>query len=109
MKKLMTIGFVILSCLILSACLRPYKVEIQQGNILSEENVANVHKGMTHEQVMSRLGTPVLVTAFNPNEMIYVYSLKKGYHPVQVRRLFIYFQNGQVVDYKFEHESKSRY
>lgn len=104
-KKLLSI-IICLSCLALASCLRPYKVEIQQGNAVNEHTVAMIQRGMTREEIMNHFGTPILATSFNPNEMVYVYSLKKGYRPLQIHRLFIYFQGDHVVDYKFESEQR---
>lgn len=100
-KNLLRASTIILSCLLATAC---YKVEIQQGNLLTEQTVAQIERGMSREQVINRLGAPILVQPYHPNEMIYVYTLRKSYQPFQLRRLFIYFQNGYVSDFQFEHE-----
>jgi outer membrane protein assembly factor BamE len=106
MRKLILAVLVVFSCFSLNSCLRPYKVEIQQGNILTDETVQSIHSGMPVHEVIELLGTPVLETPFDHGQIIYVYSLKKGYHPFIVRRLFVFIENGHVVNTHFETSHK---
>ncbi|MGH8822674.1 MAG: outer membrane protein assembly factor BamE, partial [Rhodoferax sp.] len=43
----------------------PYKVEVQQGNFVSKEQVQALRPGMTREQVKQLLGTPLLTDMFH--------------------------------------------
>lgn len=97
------------SCLLLaSGCenfLKPYKLPIQQGNIVTEEKLAQLEKGMTKEQVLYLLGTPMLVDTFDKNEWFYLYRLKavkKEYN--QQKQLRVSFQNNQVAEIQNDYD-----
>ena len=51
----------------------PYKIDIQQGNFISQEMVAQLKPGMSKEQVRLALGTPLLADAFHADRWDYVY------------------------------------
>ena len=57
-----------------AACsaLTPYKLPIQQGNIVSSEAVAKLKSGMSKNQVAQALGTPLLNDLFHANRWDYV-------------------------------------
>src|SRR5437762_12257400 len=51
----------------------PYKMEIQQGNYISQEMVSQLKPGMAKEQVRVVLGTPLLTDIFHGNRWDYMY------------------------------------
>ena len=55
-----------------------YKIDVQQGNVLTQEMVSQLKPGLTKDQVRFILGTPVLIDVFHPNRWDYVYRLQKG-------------------------------
>ena len=65
--------------LLLSACsgLLPgsYRIDIPQGNLVTEEKVSAIEKGMNRRQVQRLLGSPLLVDTFNQNRWDYFYSV----------------------------------
>ena len=74
-----------------------YRV-IQQGNLIDEEQVAQLEPGMSAEQVEDIMGTPLSTNIFNPNRMTYVYSLEEYRKPLILERLIIDFENDRVID-----------
>lgn len=63
----------------LAACsLKPYRIDIQQGNVVSPEQVAQLKPGLTKEQVRFLLGTPLLVDIFHQQRWDFVYRYEKG-------------------------------
>jgi outer membrane protein assembly factor BamE len=58
----------------LGACITPFRIEIQQGNYISREAMAQVKPGMTKEQVRSILGTPLLNDIFHADRWDYVFT-----------------------------------
>ncbi|MDH3694443.1 MAG: outer membrane protein assembly factor BamE [Gammaproteobacteria bacterium] len=64
--------------LLLSGCLRPYKVDIQQGNIINAEQLEQLKPGMTRREVQYILGTPLVEDPFHADRWDYFYSLKEG-------------------------------
>ena len=55
-----------------------YKIDVQQGNVLTQEMVLQLKPGLTKDQVRFILGTPVLADVFHANRWDYVYRLQKG-------------------------------
>jgi len=78
MKKLLSV-LVVSVAVLLSACsgLLPgsYRVDIPQGNLITEEKVETVTIGMNRRQVQRTLGSPLLVDTFNQNRWDYFYSV----------------------------------
>ncbi|MFT5116829.1 MAG: outer membrane protein assembly factor BamE [Kiritimatiellia bacterium] len=72
------------SILFLSGCSnwlpKAYRIDIPQGNLVTQEKVNAVKTGMNRRQVQHILGSPLLVDTFNQNRWDYFYSVdtKKG-------------------------------
>jgi outer membrane protein assembly factor BamE len=91
------ICFCLLLCSMLSACfLRPYKFPIQQGNVLSDERIAQITPGMSETEVQYLLGTPMLNDIFHTNRWDYIFYDKPGYKEAKREHVAIYFDNGRV-------------
>ena len=65
-----------------------YKIDVQQGNVLTQEMVSQLKPGLTKDQVRFVLGTSVLMDMFHANRWDYVYWLKKGSTGTVVMRKF---------------------
>jgi outer membrane protein assembly factor BamE len=91
--------------LLLAACSSPlnsinaYKIDIQQGNVLTQEMVAQLKPGQTREQVRFILGTPLLADVFHQDRWDYAYSYRNGRTGVVDTRYFSVFfdQNNRLV------------
>jgi outer membrane protein assembly factor BamE len=69
-----------------------YKIDVQQGNVLTQEMVAQLKPGQTKDQVRFILGTPVLMDMFHANRWDYVYRLQKGSTgAVEMRKFSTFF------------------
>ncbi|HLB42557.1 MAG TPA: outer membrane protein assembly factor BamE [Gammaproteobacteria bacterium] len=97
MKKIISLTMVFL-ILILPGCslFRVHKFDIEQGNILSQENIARLRIGMTETEVKSIMGNPVLINVFTPDRLNYVYSFQKGHEKITVKRVILIFQSGKL-------------
>ena len=75
LQRVMWVGLV----LIVSACtyITPYKLPIQQGNIIVSESLAKLKSGMSKNQAAQALGTPLLNDIFHANRWDYVHYLNK--------------------------------
>lgn len=85
-------------CIALTACsnvprfFNEYKIDIQQGNVLSQEMVAQLKPGQTRDQVRFLLGTPMIADMFHQQRWDYLYSFKNGATgQVQSRRFSVFF------------------
>lgn len=69
-----------------------YKIDIQQGNVLTQEMVSQLKPGLTKDQVRFILGTPVLMDMFHANRWDYVYRFQKGgASTVEMRKFSTFF------------------
>lgn len=74
MKKIISITILAFS---LSNC-ATYKMDVQQGNALTNEVVAQLTRGMSKDEVASLLGTPLLQDNFRRDRWDYIYFAQKG-------------------------------
>jgi outer membrane protein assembly factor BamE len=88
---------VILAGLIMGGCVRSYRVEIQQGNVISAEQIEKLIPGTSRNEVRFILGTPLIEDPFHANRWDYFYSLDpaKGEQVTQYR-LSIWFENDKI-------------
>ena len=71
----------------------PYKLTIQQGNVITQEMVEKLKPGMTKAQVRFVLGSPPITDIFHANRWDYVYSVKQGSTIMEERKLALFFEN----------------
>jgi outer membrane protein assembly factor BamE len=98
---------VLISLLLLSACssnyvpalVKPYRPDIQQGNVVIESTLAQLKPGMSQEQVKFILGSPLLVDPFHPNRWDYVFRYQTGAGNVETNRITINFKDNAYTDY----------
>ncbi|WP_241687784.1 outer membrane protein assembly factor BamE [Janthinobacterium sp. 17J80-10] len=76
--------------------LSPYKIDVQQGNFISQEQLSQLKTGMTPEQVHFILGTPLLNDLFHANRWDYVFRMQKGSGDVISSRIAVHFQDNRV-------------
>ena len=87
----------------LSACgvripgLTPYKIDIQQGNYVSQEMASQLKPGMSKEQVRITLGTPLLADAFHADRWDYVYWREASDGKRETRKLTVFFSDNKLV------------
>ena len=74
----------------------PYKIEIQQGNFISQERVSQLKPGMSKEQVRSVLGTPLLAGIFHAERWDYVYWREESNGRRESHKLVIFFDDGKL-------------
>ncbi len=87
------------AALAVSACIRTYKLDIQQGNVVTQEQLDQITPGMTKREVRYVLGTPLIVDPFRDDRWDYYYSLKAGpARQVNHRRVIIVFDGDTLVN-----------
>ncbi|MBU3693651.1 MAG: outer membrane protein assembly factor BamE [Rhodocyclaceae bacterium] len=77
--------------------LKPYRINVQQGNALTQEMVAKLKPGMTRSQVRFVLGTPMVQDAFHANRWDYVYLFTEGHKATKSRRLTVIFDEDRLL------------
>ena len=86
---------IVFAALVLSACV--YRIDIQQGNLLDDEDIVQVEVGMTRSQVQFLLGTPMVADSFHRDRWDYAYYFRRGRSPDLIQRwVIVYFENDRV-------------
>lgn len=70
-----------------------YKIDIQQGNVVTQDMVSRLKPGMTRSQVRFILGTPLVADAFHPNRWDYAYRFQKAGKLTEQRHVTVVFEN----------------
>lgn len=77
---------------------RPYRMNVQQGNFLDAKDVDQVEVGMTRSQVRFLIGTPMVADPFNVERWDYVFFFKVGRTREEISsHLTIWFEEDRVV------------
>lgn len=74
-----------------------YRPDINQGNYLTPTEVANIHTGMTQQQVIYTLGTPLMTDPFGTNTWYYVFRQQPGHEPVTQETLTLTFDGNGIL------------
>lgn len=80
--------------------LKPYRVDIQQGNFVSREMVAQLRPGMTRDQVRFVLGTPLLTDIFHADRWDYDFRLAKSNGEWMSSRVSVFFEGDRLDRYE---------
>jgi len=97
LARLVVLGFLVSG--LAAGCV--YRMNIQQGNYLDPDAVAQLQNGMTRSQVRYLLGTPMVPDAFNEDRWDYLYYLKRGrLRDAEKRQLTVWFENDKVARYE---------
>ena len=76
--------------------LTPHKIDIQQGNYVTQEMVAKLKPGMSRSQVRFALGTPLIADPFHPDRWDYIYVLQKKGKVHEQRRIVVVFHDDKL-------------
>lgn len=91
MKKI-----ILVSCIVILSACSNYKLEVQQGNLITQESVSQLKRGMSKQEVTALLGTPLMQDSFNNNRWDYVFYKNKGKSSQKPQTVSLTFQNGQL-------------
>jgi outer membrane protein assembly factor BamE len=76
----------------IASVVKPFQIQVVQGNFVSREQVAYLEPGLTRQQVRDVLGTPLLASVFHADRWDYVFTLRRqGFEP-QAYRLTVFFK-----------------
>jgi len=74
-----------------------YRLDVQQGNLLEQQDIDAVKVGMTRSQVHFLLGTPVVDDPFDKDRWDYMYYFRPGKkRKVERRWVIVYFDDDTV-------------
>lgn len=79
-------------CSLTSSAFNAYKIDVPQGNVVSQEMVAKLKVGMSRSQVRFVLGTPLITDMFHPNRWDYVYQYRQAGQLTEKRHVTLWFE-----------------
>ena len=89
--------FLIFLFALLTACgsaapsVKPFKMDIQQGNVVTSKMLLQLRPGMTKSQVKFIMGTPLIVDSFHKDRWDYFYQMRQAGKITEQRRVILDF------------------
>ena len=74
-----------------------YKIDILQGNIITQDMVDQLRPGMTKRQVIFVMGTPLVADPFHQDRWDYVYNYQPGGGERVGEHLTVFFENDALI------------
>jgi outer membrane protein assembly factor BamE len=71
--------------------IKPFKMDIQQGNVVTSKMLLQLKPGMTKSQVKFIMGTPLVVDSFHSNRWDYFYQMRQAGKIKEQRRVILEF------------------
>lgn len=68
-----------------------YKIDIQQGNVVTQEVLDQLELHMPAKKVRFLLGSPTLIDVFHSKRWDYTYSFQSGWKSREQRHLTLFF------------------
>lgn len=102
MKKLRNFLLTAAVLLSLSGCsaFSVYKIDIAQGNIITQDMVNKIEIGMTKPQVRYIMGTPLISHTFDHNRWDYHWRYQSPKGKITERSVTFFFKEGQLNEIK---------
>jgi len=75
----------------------PYRIDIVQGNVVTQEQLALVRPGMSRVQVRDLLGSPLLTDPFHADRWDYVFTIVRPGTQPQRRSVVATFEGDRLV------------
>ena len=79
-----------------------YRIDIPQGNFVTEDMLGELQPGMSPEQVRYVLGAPTLVDPFTPDKWFYLMTYRPGKGDNVSQQIVLHFENGTYSHYDGE-------
>lgn len=94
---LVVLSLLSVSCSSVLPSLKPYKMDIQQGNVVTSKMMLQLRPGMSKSQVRFIMGTPLIQDPFHSNRWDYFYEMRKGGKVVEQRHVTLDFEKEALV------------
>ncbi len=80
----------------ITSILTPYRIDVRQGNFVTQDMVVQLKPGLSREQVRFILGSPLLADMFHADRWDYVYRFQPGKGEAEQRVLTVFFQDNKL-------------
>jgi outer membrane protein assembly factor BamE len=74
----------------------PYRIDIVQGNVVTQEQLALLKPGLSRNQVRDVLGTPLLTDPFHADRWDYIFTIRRPGAEAQRRSVVVLFENDRM-------------
>ncbi|TEW55990.1 outer membrane protein assembly factor BamE [Psychromonas sp. RZ22] len=79
-----------------------YQIDVTQGNYIDSAKLAQIEIGMTQEQIIFVLGSPMLIDQFDSSKWYYVRYIKPGGEKVQQSQIILTFKDKKLTEINSE-------
>jgi len=88
--------------LFLSGCAFPgvYKINVQQGNIVTNKELNALTEGMPRSQVHAVMGTPLMLNPVDTSREYYVYTFQRAGGDIEEQRIIVYYDDDRFSHYE---------
>ena len=87
----------------LPGCFPGYRMDVEQGNVVTPGQRAQLQLGMDRREAQFVLGSPLVKDPFHADRWDYVYSLRDGATgTVNQQRLSLFFKDDLLVDIRYD-------
>lgn len=73
-----------------------YRINVEQGNLVTQEMVDQLKPGMTRRQVRFIMGTPLVEDSFNRERWDYPYVMRRGDEVLRESQVTVYFDGDRL-------------
>ena len=74
-----------------------YQIDITQGNYIDNAKLKKIQIGMTQEQIIFVLGSPMLIDQFDSSKWYYIRYIKPGGEKSHQAQIALTFENKKLV------------
>ncbi|WP_372882476.1 outer membrane protein assembly factor BamE [Psychromonas sp.] len=75
-----------------------YQIDVTQGNYIEDDKLDQITLGMSQEQIIFILGSPMLIDQFDSSKWYYIRYIKPGGKASQQDTVVLTFANQQLTD-----------
>ena len=101
--SLLAMAFAICALLALASCGSNfgfpgvYRINVEQGNVVTEEMIEQLRPGLNRRQVRYIMGTPLIEDSFHRDRWDYRYLLRNGNEALSTTQLTLWFDGDELV------------
>lgn len=94
-------AFCLTLSLLVAGCSFPgvYKINVQQGNIITQDMLDQLKPGMTRNQIHFVLGAPIIKDLFNKNREDYLYTFQDAGGEIKKQKITVYYAQNKMTHF----------
>ena len=92
---------------VITSIIQPYRIDVRQGNFVTQDMVAQLKPGLSRDQVRFILGSPLVTDMFHADRWDYIYRQTPGKGRERKSHFTLYFRDEILV--KIDGENYKEY